>query len=432
MEDLRIISDKTRDALLSGGAKMAQYTVSQTETLEFNVSSGEFSLLRTLYDNSLSIVAYVDNRMGHASGNKFDDASIAAKVADCLASAKSGTEDSAYAIAPKQENACFHDGAYEPDTDRLFARTREFMDDIARNYPKVLVTEMMVSHVKRHSLYRNTNGTEFETQKGYYEIGVEFAGHDEDATTSFCFEEITVGDLDTPFLELGNLKKAFADAEAQLTTIPLTGKFEGTLILTPGSLSSFLYSIAELFVSDAAVLEKTSPWLDKLHEKVADPRISISIDPFHPCIVCGERYTDDGFASESFDLIKDGTLRSFLISLYVANKSGLPRAKATAPSLVMAGGDTSYEDMIKNTDRGIILGRFSGGNPSINGDFSGVAKNSFLVENGKVVGCVNEVMVSGNLADLLNNLITLSRETVANGSCVLPYAAFDHVTISGK
>lgn len=98
----------------------------------------------------------------------------------------------------------------------------------------------------------------------------------------------------------------------------------------------------------------------------------------------------------------------------------------------MAGGDTSYEDMIKNTDRGIILGRFSGGNPSINGDFSGVAKNSFLVENGKVVGCVNEVMVSGNLADLLNNLITLSKETVANGSCVLPYAAFDHVTISGK
>ena len=32
-------------------------------------------------------------------------------------------------------------------------------------------------------------------------------------------------------------------------------------------------------------------------------------------------------------------------------------------------------------ERGVLLGRFSGGSPSPSGDFSGVAKNSFLIEN---------------------------------------------------
>ena len=49
-----------------------------------------------------------------------------------------------------------------------------------------------------------------------------------------------------------------------------------------------------------------------------------------------------------------------------------------------------------------------------------------------VKGAVSETMISGNLADLLNSLVAISRETVENGSSVLPYMAFDGVVISGK
>ena len=98
----------------------------------------------------------------------------------------------------------------------------------------------------------------------------------------------------------------------------------------------------------------------------------------------------------------------------------------------MDGGSTSYEDMVKGIKKGIIVGRFSGGNPSANGEFSGVAKNSFLIEDGRIKGAVSETMINGNLADLLNNLTAVSKETVADGTCVLPYMAFDKVIISGK
>ena len=95
-------------------------------------------------------------------------------------------------------------------------------------------------------------------------------------------------------------------------------------------------------------------------------------------------------------------------------------------------GDTPLADIIKGIDRGVIVGRISGGEPTANGEFSMVAKNSFYVEKGEVKYAVNETMISGNLADMLNNLRVMSKEVVCDGYKALPYAAFDNVTISGK
>ena len=148
--------------------------------------------------------------------------------------------------------------------------------------------------------------------------------------------------------------------------------------------------------------------------------------------MCGERYTGDGFLSENYDVIKDGVLQSFMLNLYTSNKTGYERAKTSAADLVIEGGDTPYHEIIKGIKKGIIVGRFSGGQPSNNGDFSGVAKNSFLVENGEITGAVSETMINGNLAEMLNNLIAISSETVKDGASVLPYMAFDKIVISGK
>ena len=88
--------------------------------------------------------------------------------------------------------------------------------------------------------------------------------------------------------------------------------------------------------------------------------------------------------------------------------------------------------MIKGIERGLIVGRFSGGEPGASGDFSGVAKNSFLIENGKITGPVSEVMISGNLAQILKSVRDISRERIADGGSVLPYISFDGITVSGK
>lgn len=432
MENIKLVAEKIKQELLAAGADKGQYAVSEKETHEFNVDGGEFSLFRTLFDHSVSITAYKDQKKGAVAINRFDEGAIQKAVADCMASAESGIADEAYDIAPKQQNEVFHEGAYEPDVDLFFERTQELMRNIRERHPKILMEQMIVSHNKIHTVYQNTNGTEFETLKGAYSVSLMFSAHEGERTTSFFGSGIYTDRLDRPFIELGSLEKDLADTEAQLNLVPLEGKFDGVIVLTPSSLGEFLGSMLSNFASDSVILEKTSIWLNQLEKQVADPRITISLKPGDPRMVCGERYTWDGFCSKDYDIIQNGVLKSFMLSLYVANKSGFAPAKNTSFAVVVEGGATPYAEIIKNIKRGLVVGRFSGGAPGTNGDFSGVAKNSFLIEDGEIKGAVSETMINGNLAELLNNLVDISSETVADGTSVLPYMAFDKVVISGK
>ena len=80
----------------------------------------------------------------------------------------------------------------------------------------------------------------------------------------------------------------------------------------------------------------------------------------------------------------------------------------------------------------MIVGGFSGGHPGASGEFSGVAKNSFYIEDGKVKGAVMETMINGNLADVFNNILAISREVTEDGYASMPYMAVSGITISGK
>lgn len=100
--------------------------------------------------------------------------------------------------------------------------------------------------------------------------------------------------------------------------------------------------------------------------------------------------------------------------------------------MVVEGGDKSLDEIIASVDKGILMGGFSGGEPGTNGDFSGVAKNSFLIENGKIKCALSETMVNGNLAEMFNHIRGISKELICDGGSVIPYIAVDGIVISGK
>ena len=89
-------------------------------------------------------------------------------------------------------------------------------------------------------------------------------------------------------------------------------------------------------------------------------------------------------------------------------------------------------DMIRSIRRGLIVGGFSGGEPGANGEFSGVAKNSFYVEDGEIRGAVLETMISGNLAEVFSHVREISSELISDGNMAFPYLTADGITISGK
>ena len=133
--------------------------------------------------------------------------------------------------------------------------------------------------------------------------------------------------------------------------------------------------------------------------------------------------------TEDLDIISDGVLNDFLVDFYTANK--LDRAQtAGKTNLVVSPGEQSLEEIIHNTEHGIVFSRFSGGRPNSNLDFSGVAKNSFYVRDGEIKHPLKETLVAGNLKTLLASIRAISNESVNYGHCEYPYLAASGVTIS--
>ncbi|MCQ2423921.1 MAG: TldD/PmbA family protein [Clostridia bacterium] len=432
MKETKDTARRVLAALREAGADEASCSVTETETREFNVDGGKGSLFRGLFDTPLRMTVFKDRRRGTVGLNKTDDESIRQAVEDCMAAAAAAEPDEAWGLAETGDERTFLEGAPEPELDRFFDRTSELMDDIKARYPKILVEQMITEHKSYRQTYVNTSGAEYTTVGGEYGVSVMFSGHDGDKSSSFNSAGAVFASLDKKLIDLGSIDADLAATEKQIDTLPMEGKFVGTVVLTPGCLGECMDSLLGSFTGDSAILDGSSIWKDKLGEKVADERITVRFDPFDERIVCGERFTGEGYLSEPCDVIKDGVLERFMLSRFVSKKTGFDRLPNGGSAMVIPAGDKTLDELIAGVERGILVGRFSGGAPSNAGDFSGVAKNSFLIENGKISSALSETMISGNLAELLRSLVGFSKETVADGASVLPWGVFTGVTISGK
>ncbi len=433
MNELKNIAASALDALRVRGADNASATAVRSETREFNVDGGEFSLFRTMFDNALTLVGFVNGKKGTAAINHFDDESIAAAADNCIAAAEASAFDENWELGPNAGEKYFEDGAIDPDMELFFSRCRELVETVKIEFPKIMMEQMIVSHKSLSKVYANTNGSSFTRRCGYYSFMMMFSGHDGDKSSSFFGAGFNTDDLSRPFIEQASLRRDLCDVQKQIETVPVNGKFVGTVLLPPGCLGNVLYYALNTFANGSAVCEGTSIWKDSLGKKVADERLSIAFAPGSDEIVCGDRWTADGYLCEDYNIIENGILKSFIMNKYFSNKSGLPRSGNTCiENMLIPAGNEELEDIIKSIDRGLLVGRVSGGNPGASGDFSMVAKNSFIIENGKIGDAVSEVMINGNLSELLNNIRGISREKEPDGGCSLPWMAFDGVTISGK
>jgi len=424
------IAQYALDALKKAGADKAACRLTQGRKDEFNVEANKFSLMRTLFDDGLTLKVIKENRKGVTHINKLDRASVDQAVADCISLASSALPDEAEDIAEKIENKTFDQNIGGSDMGKLFSRSKEFIEQLHDEYPKIVLESMTTDFNSGKTTYVNSNGVEFNTNTEHYMISTMFTSKDGEKSSSFNIFYACLNSLAVPFMDIDMHRTLLSESEQSLDPRLVEEKFIGKIIVTPACYDMIWQTLLDCFLSERFLIEETSRWKDALGTKVADSKLTLRAAPFHPDIIAGERFTTDGYESRDFDFIQNGVLKSFDLSLYGSRKTGKPRSLNSSHWITeVVPGDTPLEEMIKGVDRGILLNRFSGASPGPSGDVSGVAKNSFLIENGAVTGALKETMVSFNLADVLGK-IDISKERCCNGMTVLPWCCFDGVTIS--
>ncbi len=431
-EKLVELAEFTIDEILKVGNDEGQVFITESEIIEFAFKNGEYNSCSTAFQSDINVIVMKNHKKGAHFLNKAnkDVALEAVKVA--TEAMEAAQEDVANKIAPDQGIIEKSMGVLEPDLDKLFERMEELRATIEKEYPLISVGNIDATFTKRDMVYKNTNGTLCKEQGGSYYVGIQFAGKDGDKITSLNSCGVNTYTLDIPIIECGDFRMALGLMEKQLDAVALEGKFTGTVMMNAGAVDQFVNYLKGVGTSGAYILDGTSLWVGKIGEKVSCEKLSVKLDPHDDRIVRGETLTFDGFKSEAYDVIENGILKNYMIDYYISEKTGYKKAANLGNNMIIKNGEVSYEDMIKNIKKGILIDSFSGGYPAVNGDFSGVAKNGFLIEDGKITRAITETMISGNLFEMFNNIKDVSKELVCDGGSVTPYMSFDGVVVSGK
>ena len=423
------IADYCMDQLNKAGADKSQCGVSFSEKKELNVETGEMSLFRTTFDTSIGLSVIVDQKSGAVFINKTDKKSINDAVEKVMEMARSSQPDEAHDISPSQPTQSFSKGDDEPNMDKMYQRLNEFMDYVKTMHPTINMEAAIVDFSHSTSVFHNSNGVDFTTREGMYGFSNMFTAKDGKDTSSFNGTEISTLQLNTPFIETGSAKRLLKQSTEQVRTKPVPEKFTGEIVVTPDCLGDFLGFITG-DISDGKIISKTSIYKEKLNQQITDPSLTLHARPISDEIINGYFITDDGYAAENSTIIDKGVLKTHLLSLYGANKSGGQRAVNGGGAYVVDAGEKPKDELIKNIKKGILLERFSGGRPSADGEFSGVAKNSYYIENGEIKYPVSETMISGNIQEMFNNIGGISSDRIDFGYCIFPWISFKGVTVS--
>lgn len=414
------------------GADEGETWVSHNILTELYYELGKISMVRTVFSDKVNVKLLKDKRKGTVSLNSFDPLDIKQAVADAWQAAQSAAPDEAEGIAELQENLSFSSGEEKPDLDRMYQQLTDLLADAKQDFPKISFDSIGVEHNYSEKVYANTNGVRLSDAQGVYQLSNMFMAKDGEKSSSFNYFGTVYSDPSERVIETERVRRILDDTQQQIVTEQIDGSFVGDLVIMPGCLENMLWFVGDTYLQDGAMISGTSPWKNKLGEKVASPLVSFSLVAEHPELAMENYLSGDGYVAENMPLIEDGVLKNFSLSRYGAAKTGLERSANSGGTFVFDKGATPLEELIAGVEKGILLGRFSGGAPSPAGDLSGVAKNSFLIENGKVTKPLSEVMIAGNLGDMLRDTVAVSQERENSGYWLLPWVRVKNVTISGK
>jgi PmbA protein len=228
---------------------------------------------------------------------------------------------------------------------------------------------------------------------------------------------------------------------------PKPGKMKALFL--PETLYALIWRI-QAGTNGKNVYEKTSPLLDKIGAPLFDPKLTLYDDPLNDHQPLARAFDDEGTPCRRFPLVDQGILKNFYYDRTYAGKlkttptghgyksamwSGETIALRPKPALeylYLAPGKTSFEDLVRSIDRGVlvagVLGAHSGN--ILNGDFSIGLAPAIYVEKGQIVGRVKDAMAAVNIYETLKEVVALEDTTQATYGGTFPALLLDQVNVA--
>jgi PmbA protein len=412
---------RMRDA----GFDDAQVTALHSKLDELAVAHNEPTMLRSTEGHKLALLGIVDGRMASTELTQLEPDAVRERIARLFADARSAPQDDANAVSSGQ-HARIVQGPQESDRELLAAKTRELLDFRERETPKMMVDEASVCHQWRRSHTLTSRGSDLAAGVGCYAMSLFGTAREDSKSSSFNAASGVADELASrPAQEYFGIARMLRDTEQQIQTRPFGSKFVGDVVFTPAAVEDLLgWFLGQ--ISDTQLIAGSSLYRESVGQPIASALLSIRSRFDAPGVAA---ISGDAFATPPVTLIEGGKLLALTPTLYGSRKTGIAHVP-TSSGWEIDAGTTPLADLLGGVKRGAIVGRLSMGMPAANGNFSGVIKNSFAIENGEQGHALAETMIAGNMAQMLKDIVAASRDTIDSGARRLPWIRVSNLHFS--
>lgn len=432
------------------GADAARVSLNKCVSDSVTMLNGEVDKVTHSADRSLYLYVFADGKYGTFSTNRLDMQELDSFVANAINMVRMLGEDPCRKLPDKDRTASdatsglelglFDDSYVHIDTDKRLATAKKlsiFGKTATDGY--TLISE--------ECEYTDSYDDTFLIDSQGFE-----GRHTE--TTFSAFAEMTIEDLEgnkfsgfywenTPFADRMNIsdvaRTALEKAARQIGPKPRRGgKYR---MVVDRNTATRLVSPIFTALNASSIQQKMSFLEDTLGTKVFSEGMTI-MDMARTPGKSGSRLFDtEGVATKNAPLIENGVVKQYFVNTYMAGKTGFAPTieDISRPCLMpyLKGKDltdmekeVSLENILRICGSGVYVTGFNGGNCNpVTGDFS-FGVEGFAFSRGKITHPVREMLITGNMVELWNNLIAAGNDARECARWQIPTLAFENVSFS--
>lgn len=427
----------------------AEVCADNVETTKVVYENTDFSMVSSSQATVLGLRVILNNRVGFITTNSLDEKHLREAAREAQLIAKLSPENPHFKLAGKQDvsgNFQLVDKKLSEARPKDLIEWIEFLVTSSRSDSKILLDRAEGDFSRQTRWLMNSNGVNHrmdQTTFGWFVMGM--AKDKDGPVTSMDYDGDTVSNYSQ--IEKGLAHTADIFRESVLGSLGAShGKsYKGKVLLHPSAVGDLMVGVVQHNINARAQQDGMSKWADKIGKKVAHESLSIWEKPLDTSRCAGWTPFDrEGVLCKDHEIIGNGNLKFTAHNCFTAsrgntistgNAGGGSRSlpAISLRNVTVLPGSQSLESLYKDMGEGLVLKRFSGNEDPIAGNFSGVAKNSWWVTGGKRSHALKEVMISGNMFDLLSDVKGISKEVLRHfGSLEAPYILVDNVSVTSQ
>lgn len=419
------------------GASGAEVGLNSSIGLNVSVRKGDVETLEFNRDKALGITVYCGQCKGAASTTDISLESLRSTVSAAINLAKLTEADPFAGLADKQDLATEHKplDLYHPwdiGVEEAIALAKQ-CEKAAMSYDRKIVNSegATVSTAQAYHVYGNSHGFLgfYPTSRHSLSCSVIAQDHngmerDYQYTLSRNATELEAAQKIGTEAAMRSLARLSAK---KLPTQRLPVIFDAQI--ASGILNHFMNAI-----SGGRLFRKTTFLLDSLNEQVFPEWVQLYERPHLLSGLGSAPFDGDGVRTTDKDLVKDGIVKSYILSAYSARKLGMQNTgnAGGVHNVFINTGKDDLQGLFKRMGKGLYITELMGqGINLVTGDYSRGAAG-FYIENGQIQYPVHEVTIASNLRQMFKNLLAVGNDVDKRSSIQTGSLLIDDMMLAGS